>query len=97
MTAPRKIIDMDVVAESSSPFTTTIEISAQRKSRQLLIHIETLYRVVLKLEDLENPMAIATSLIVKVCKAQKRSPIYIMKLLLIFILGAQRTRTSISS
>lgn len=58
---------MDVVgAESSSPFSTTIEISAQRKSRQLLIHIETLYRILLKLEDLENPIAIATSLIVKV-------------------------------
>lgn len=69
MTAPRKIIDMDVVgAESASPFSTTIEISAQRKSRQLLIHIETLYRIVLKLEDFENPTAIATLLIVKVYK-----------------------------
>lgn len=67
MTAPRKIIDMDVVGpESSSPFTTSIEISAQRKSRQILMHIETLYRIVLKLEDLENPTAIATFLIVKV-------------------------------
>ena len=67
VTAPRKIIDMDVVgSESASPFTSKIEISAQRKSRQLLIHIETLYRIVLKLEDFENPMAIATSLVVKV-------------------------------
>lgn len=58
---------MDVVGpESSSPFTTSIEISAQRKSRQILMHIETLYRIVLKLEDLENPTAIATFLIVKV-------------------------------
>lgn len=67
VTAPRKIIDMDVVGpESSSPFTTSIEISAQRKSRQILMHIETLYRIVLKLEDLENPTAIATFLVVKV-------------------------------
>lgn len=58
---------MDVVGpESSSPFTTSIEISAQRKSRQILMHIETLYRIVLKLEDLENPTAIATFLVVKV-------------------------------
>lgn len=65
---------MDVVgAESSSPFSTTIEISAQRKSRQLLIHIETLYRILLKLEDLENPIAIATSLIVKVTISHKNS------------------------
>lgn len=70
MTAPRKIIDMDVVGpEASSPFTTSIEISAQRKSRQILMHIETLYRIVLKLEDLENPTAIATFMIVKVRKA----------------------------
>lgn len=64
---------MDVVGpESSSPFTTSIEISAQRKSRQILMHIETLYRIVLKLEDLENPTAIATFLIVKV------SPIFVI-------------------
>lgn len=66
VTAPRKIIDMDVVSsDTGSPINSTIEISTQRKSRQILLHIETLYRIALKLEDLENPTAIATALIVK--------------------------------
>lgn len=73
VTAPRKIIDMDVVgADSGSPLSTTLEISAQRKSRQILLHIETLYRVALKLEDLENPTAIATALIVRERKEKER-------------------------
>lgn len=66
VTAPRKIIDMDVVgADTGSPINSTNEISTQRKSRQILLHIETLYRIALKLEDLEDPTAIATALIVK--------------------------------
>lgn len=73
VTAPRKIIDMDVVgADSGSPMNSTIEISTQRKSRQILLHIETLYRVALKLEDLEDPTAIATALIVKERKEKER-------------------------
>lgn len=73
VTAPRKIIDMDVVgADAGNPLSTTLEISAQRKSRQILLHIETLYRVALKLEDLENPTAIATALIVKERKDKER-------------------------
>lgn len=73
VTAPRKIIDMDVVgADAGSPLSTTLEISAQRKSRQILLHIETLYRVALKLEDLENPTAIATALIVRERKEKER-------------------------
>ncbi|XP_017473768.1 PREDICTED: uncharacterized protein LOC108364556 isoform X2 [Rhagoletis zephyria] len=39
--------------------------SAQRKSRHILLHIETLYRIVLKLEDLNNPTAIATIIMKK--------------------------------
>ncbi|XP_037947428.1 protein PAT1 homolog 1 isoform X2 [Teleopsis dalmanni] len=42
-----------------------ITISAQRKSRHILLHIETLYRIVLKLDDLENPDAIATIIMKK--------------------------------
>lgn len=73
VTAPRKIIDMDVVgSDSSNPSTSTNEISAQRRSRQILMHIETLYRVALKLEDLENPTAIATALIVRERKEKER-------------------------
>lgn len=73
VTAPRKIIDMDVVgADTNSPFNTSIEISTQRKSRQILMHIETLYRLVLKMEDLENPTAIATSLVVKERKEKEK-------------------------
>lgn len=73
VTAPRKIIDMDIVgADSSSPSTSTNEISAQRKSRQILMHIETLYRIALKLEDFENPTAIATALIVRERKEKER-------------------------
>lgn len=67
VTAPRKIIDMDVVgAESNSPFAPTNEVSAQRKSRQILLHIETLYKIVLKLEDLRNPTAITAAVIIRV-------------------------------
>ncbi|XP_061390331.1 uncharacterized protein LOC133325625 [Musca vetustissima] len=36
--------------------------NTQRKSRYILLHIETLYRVLLKLDDLNNPNAIATIL-----------------------------------
>lgn len=39
--------------------------SAHRKSRHILLHIETLYRIVLKLEDLNNPTAIATIIMKK--------------------------------
>ncbi|XP_075148038.1 protein associated with topo II related - 1 [Haematobia irritans] len=39
--------------------------TTQRKSRYILLHIETLYRVLLKLDDLNNPNAIATILMKK--------------------------------
>lgn len=73
VTAPRKIIDMDVMGSDSSPqFNTSIELSAQRKSRQLLLHIETVYRIILKLEDLENPAAIATFAVVRERKEKEK-------------------------
>jgi DNA topoisomerase 2-associated protein PAT1 len=66
VTAPRKIIDMEVVGpDANSQIGPTSEISAQRKSRQILLHIETMYKIVLKLEDLKNPIAITTALILK--------------------------------
>lgn len=39
--------------------------NTQRKSRYILLHIETLFRVLLKLDDLNNPNAIATILMKK--------------------------------
>lgn len=39
--------------------------NSQRKSRHILLHIETLYRILLKLEDLNNPNVIATILMKK--------------------------------
>lgn len=73
VTAPRKIIDMDIVGpEQAGQLNTTLEISAQRKSRQLLLHIETLYKTVLKLEDLSNPTAIADAKIIKEKREKER-------------------------
>lgn len=62
VTAPRKIIDMEVVsnAESSS------QVASEKKSRQILMQIEALYKIVLKLEDLQHPLAIAATIILKV-------------------------------
>lgn len=57
---------MEVVATEPLSSAALIEASAQRKTtRQILFHIETLYRIVLKLEDLENPTAIAATQIIK--------------------------------
>lgn len=42
-----------------------MSLTTQRKSRHILLHIETLYRIVLKLEDLDNPNAIATIIMKK--------------------------------
>lgn len=39
--------------------------NSQRKSRYILLHIETLYRILLKLEDLSNPNVIATIIMKK--------------------------------
>lgn len=73
VTAPRKIIDMDIVGtDTGSPANSNAEITSQRKSRQVLLHIETLYRVALALEDLDNPTAIATAQIVRERKEKER-------------------------
>ncbi|XP_053695390.1 protein PAT1 homolog 1-like [Sabethes cyaneus] len=57
VTAPRKIIDMDVVG-NESPVNASLELSMQRKSRHVLLHIETVFKLVLKMEDMINPIAI---------------------------------------
>ncbi|XP_073816090.1 protein associated with topo II related - 1 [Musca autumnalis] len=103
VTAPRKIIDAEIMSNESTngtdntdagastgttvanngsltlsggkrsetpqlPNTTGGELNSsntQRKSRYILLHIETLYRVLLKLDDLNNPNAIQTILMKK--------------------------------
>ncbi|KAL9701187.1 hypothetical protein quinque_004628 [Culex quinquefasciatus] len=67
VTAPRKIIDQDVVAETgtNSGIPLSSEVLSQRKSRQILLHVESLYKVLLKLEDLANPLAIEAKQLLK--------------------------------
>ncbi|XP_017085091.2 LOW QUALITY PROTEIN: protein PAT1 homolog 1 [Drosophila eugracilis] len=77
VTAPRKIIDADIMsgesnadANPTSPSTSSTPLphsashdvnpSSMRKSRHILLLIETLYRYLLKLEDLESPEVMAT-------------------------------------
>ncbi|XP_055549558.1 protein PAT1 homolog 1-like [Wyeomyia smithii] len=64
VTAPRKIIDMDVVG-NESPVNASLELSMQRKSRHVLLHIETVFKLVLKMEDMRNPTAIEAALLAK--------------------------------
>uniref|UniRef100_U5EYQ0 Uncharacterized protein n=1 Tax=Corethrella appendiculata TaxID=1370023 RepID=U5EYQ0_9DIPT len=51
---------------------TTTELTSQRKSRQILLHIEILYKCVLKLEDLKNPVAIEAKILAKQKKDKER-------------------------
>ncbi|KAH8247574.1 hypothetical protein KR038_006644 [Drosophila bunnanda] len=85
VTAPRKIIDADIMGGESSTgsdatatasastnpksnagtpllpsATSEVNPSSMRKSRHILLLIETLYRYLLKLEDLESPEVMAT-------------------------------------
>jgi DNA topoisomerase 2-associated protein PAT1 len=79
VTAPRKIIDMEVVsnAESSS------QVASEKKSRQILMQIELLYKVVLKLEDLQHPLAISATIILKV---KLFEDLFFSKILFLFFL-----------
>ncbi|XP_062551128.1 protein PAT1 homolog 1-like [Armigeres subalbatus] len=65
--APRKLIDMDVVGNESTAQSNCVglELSMQRKSRHILLHIETLYKCLLKMEDMKNPLAMEAALIAK--------------------------------
>lgn len=58
VTAPRKIIDMDIVTpdkDSDSP----VIVRDTRKTKQLLLELEALFTLLLKAEDLRNPLAIS--------------------------------------
>lgn len=76
VTAPRKIIDMEIMAAEAGATTGgNLEVTAQRKCRQMLLHIETLYRVVLKLEDLKNPTAIEAVSLLREKKERERKAV----------------------
>ncbi|XP_058832307.1 protein PAT1 homolog 1-like isoform X1 [Topomyia yanbarensis] len=74
VTAPRKIIDQDVVAETSATSGVVVnsEVLSQRKSRQILLHVESLYKILLKMEDLSNPLAIEAKQLLKEKKERER-------------------------
>ncbi|CRL05200.1 CLUMA_CG017982, isoform A [Clunio marinus] len=73
VTAPRKIIDMEIVGTGENGGQSSVsELSTQKKSRQILMHIETLYKIVLKLEDLQHPMAISATIIMKEKREKQR-------------------------
>jgi DNA topoisomerase 2-associated protein PAT1 len=58
VTAPRKIIDMDIVTpdkDTDSP----VVVRETRKTKQLLLELEALFTLLLKAEDLRNPLAIS--------------------------------------
>lgn len=73
VTAPRKIIDMEIVGngENGGQSSGNDTLTSQKKSRQILMHIESTYKIVLKLEDLQHPMAIAATIILKVKSLEK--------------------------
>ncbi|XP_008551370.1 protein PAT1 homolog 1 [Microplitis demolitor] len=58
VTAPRKIIDMDVVPNSDPQQNQQAQQKDMKKARQRLLEIERLYTVQLKLEDVNNPLAL---------------------------------------
>ncbi|XP_049883710.1 putative uncharacterized protein DDB_G0271606 isoform X2 [Pectinophora gossypiella] len=77
VTAPRKIIDVELVANEPSPgrasrapsvasTTNPAEIPREmRRTKQLLLDIEALYLILLRLEELNDPLAISNALILK--------------------------------
>lgn len=74
VTAPRKIIDVEVVptdtaterAPSRASTTTAAEAPREvKRTKQLLLDIEALYLILLRLEELNDPLAITNALILK--------------------------------
>ncbi|XP_067015889.2 protein PAT1 homolog 1 [Anabrus simplex] len=56
VTAPRKIIDMDVVSPEGLDTTVATSQRDTRRAKQILLEIERLYLLLLQMEDLSNPM-----------------------------------------
>ncbi|KFB44230.1 hypothetical protein ZHAS_00012123 [Anopheles sinensis] len=77
VTAPRKIIDMEVMGgeeRDANGNGMNMEHSvSQRKTRHVLLLIETLYRIVLKLEDLQNPTAIEAFVLLREKRQRERN------------------------
>uniref|UniRef100_A0A182VTU2 Serine/threonine-protein kinase ATM n=1 Tax=Anopheles minimus TaxID=112268 RepID=A0A182VTU2_9DIPT len=76
VTAPRKLIDADVMGSdqlNGNPVTTAEQTLTQRKARHVLLLIETLYKLLLKLEDKLNPVAIATADLLREKKMRERN------------------------
>lgn len=77
VTAPRKIIDVEVVGADAAPSrmsrassvastTHPTEVPREMKrTKQLLLDIEALYLILLRLEELNDPLAISNALILK--------------------------------
>ncbi|KAJ8707768.1 hypothetical protein PYW07_011445 [Mythimna separata] len=77
VTAPRKIIDVEVVGTETAPSrmsrassvastTHPTEVPREMKrTKQLLLDIEALYLILLRLEELNDPLAISNALILK--------------------------------
>ncbi|CAG9807897.1 unnamed protein product [Chironomus riparius] len=72
VTAPRKIIDMEVVGNAENGQNVISDSTMQKRSRQILIYIEMLYKVVMKLEDLQHPLAINATIILKEKREKQR-------------------------
>lgn len=58
VTAPRKIIDMDIVTPDKDSDSPAI-VRDTRKTKQHLLELEALFTLLLKAEDLRNPLAIS--------------------------------------
>lgn len=71
VTAPRKIIDMDVVSLEKESETPSVS-KDSRKTKQLLLELEVFYSYVLKAEDLVNPLAISNLKTLRDIKQKQR-------------------------
>uniref|UniRef100_A0A4Y0BQ98 mRNA decay factor PAT1 domain-containing protein n=1 Tax=Anopheles funestus TaxID=62324 RepID=A0A4Y0BQ98_ANOFN len=75
VTAPRKLIDADVMGNdqlNGNGVSAAEQSQTQRKARHVLLLVETLYRLVLQLEDKVNPAAIAAASLLREKKLRER-------------------------
>lgn len=70
VTAPRKIIDMDIVTPDKDNETNSISARDTKKIKQLLLELEAFYSYLLKAEDLKNPLY--KSNMVKLCEIKQK-------------------------
>ncbi|XP_049301281.1 protein PAT1 homolog 1-like [Anopheles funestus] len=75
VTAPRKLIDADVMGNdqlNGNGVSAAEQSQTQRKARHVLLLVETLYRLVLQLEDKVNPAAIAAASLLREKELRER-------------------------